>query len=132
MATHRIECLLCEHTAECSACNLPQQCPACGSDRLVVHVSATDTLSVASKELVTLTGRSGPGKKGIRFELIQGDELTYATGLWATKRRLVDKENDRYQERVVEQGTGKVLRDIDEPLSAHRGRGSARHKSRRN
>ena len=131
MPTHRIECLLCKHTAEYSACDLPRCCPACGSDKARVQVSATDALSIDLKELDKRVGRSGPGKKGIRSELIQGDDLTHATGLWATKRRLIDHDNDRYQERVVEQGSGKVLCDVDEPLSAHRGRGSARNKSRR-
>jgi hypothetical protein len=99
---------------------------------MVAHsVSATDTLSIASKQLSKLTSRSGPGKKGVRFELVRGDELTRASGRWATKWRLVDKDNDRYQERVIEQGSGKVLHEIDEPLSAHRGHGSARNKSRR-
>jgi hypothetical protein len=93
-------------------------------------VSATDALSIDLKGLVKLKGRSGPGKKGIRFELVQGDELTRSTGRWATKRRLIDRENRRYQERVVEQGSGEVIRNIDEPLSAHRGHGSARDKSR--
>jgi hypothetical protein len=95
------------------------------------NVSATDTLSISSKVLLKLRRRSGPGKKGIRFELIEGDDLTHATGLWATKRQVIDKDNDRYQKRVVEQGSGKVLRDVDEPLSAHRGYGSAPNKSRR-
>jgi hypothetical protein len=94
------------------------------------NVSATDTLSISSKVLVKLRRRSGPGKKGMRFELIEGDDLTHATGLWATKRQVVDKDNNRYQKRVVEQGSGRVLRDVDEPLSAHRS-GSARDKSRR-
>ena len=40
--------------------------------------------------------------------------------------RLVDRENDRYRESVEDTKTGEVIRDVDHPLSEHRGRGSAK------
>lgn len=38
----------------------------------------------------------------------------------------VDREADRYTERLVDGETGEVIHDVDEPLSEHRGHGSAK------
>lgn len=38
---------------------------------------------------------------------------------------MIDRENDRYFERVVDPETGKVLRICEEPLSQHQGHGTA-------
>jgi hypothetical protein len=127
---HRIECLACNASFRADASDLPAFCPECGSDKLIVKVAVADTLSVGLKELVKLKGRSGPGKSGIRRELVQGDELTTITGLWARKHRLMDKDEDQYRELVIEEISGKVLRDVSEPLTSHQGRGSARQQHR--
>jgi len=44
-------------------------------------------------------------------------------------KRTIDRDNDRYYERIIEVGTGRVIRHVDEPLSEHRGRGSAKRNS---
>jgi hypothetical protein len=41
-------------------------------------------------------------------------------------RREFDKMRDRYFEHVEDADTGEVLRHVDEPLSEHRGHGSAK------
>jgi hypothetical protein len=41
--------------------------------------------------------------------------------------RVVDRESDRYTERIVD-ATGNVVREIDEPLSQHRGHGAAKRR----
>ena len=41
----------------------------------------------------------------------------------------VDRENNRYRKRVVDPQTGRVLRDVDEPLTDPRGFGSAKKKA---
>ena len=40
--------------------------------------------------------------------------------------RMIDKENDRYVEKVVYTDTGTVIRDCDEKLTEHWGHGSAK------
>jgi hypothetical protein len=40
--------------------------------------------------------------------------------------RIIDRPGDHYYERIVDVGTGKIIRDVDEPLTEHKGRGSAR------
>ena len=39
--------------------------------------------------------------------------------------RTIDRRNDHYRERIVD-SEGNVVRDVDEPLSEHRGRGDAK------
>ena len=41
------------------------------------------------------------------------------------KEREIDRDNDRYRERVVDE-EGVVLHDVEEPLSLHFGHGSAK------
>lgn len=42
----------------------------------------------------------------------------------------VNREKDRYDEKVIDKRTGKVTRDCHERLSDHRGRGSAKNAKR--
>lgn len=49
-----------------------------------------------------------------------------STGAPTRHERLIDRDNDRYVERVVEEGTGRVLHETDHPLSEHRGHGTDR------
>lgn len=36
------------------------------------------------------------------------------------KVRVIDRKNNRYQEKVIDVKTGRVIRDVDEKLSDHR------------
>lgn len=49
-----------------------------------------------------------------------------STGGPTRHERLIDRDNDRYFERVVEEGTGRVLHETDHQLSEHKGHGSDR------
>lgn len=49
-------------------------------------------------------------------------------GRRVTYDRIIDKDGDLYHERVVDVATGDVIRDVTEPLSEHRDRGSARRR----
>ena len=100
-------------------------CPSCGS--------LVRTFNVHVHESVTLREKIGlkhkrPGHKEPIYESVLGEDLHRATGQWNQLSREIDRENDRYKERIVNLQTGEVLRDVDEPLSNHTGRGSARPK----
>ncbi len=41
---------------------------------------------------------------------------------------VIDREHDRYFKRAVDPETGETVHLLEEPLSEHRGRGSARRK----
>ena len=70
--------------------------------------------------------RQRPGKRKPAYEEVSGFERSRGTGALVEKRRVIDRERNRYSERVVEHPSGRVLRDIDEPLMRHRGKGSAK------
>jgi hypothetical protein len=40
--------------------------------------------------------------------------------------RVIDRRNNRYRESVRDPSTGEVVRNVDEALTEHTGRGSAR------
>ena len=62
------------------------------------------------------------------YELVSGEDLHRATGQWNQLTREIDRQNNRYKEVIVNSQTGEVVRHVDEPLTDHRGRGSAKPK----
>jgi len=67
-----------------------------------------------------------PGVNRPRIEFVEGDDLHRDFGRWMKLSRQIDRENDRYRETVVDPKTGRVVHECDEPLSEHRGHGSAK------
>jgi hypothetical protein len=100
-----------------------QPCPTCGSTaRLFGRIfegGVTPRGSLATKLVRGATGR-------VAQEQFVGADQTVSDGTWTEKAVVVDYENDRYVERVVREQDGVELRNVDEPLSSHHGRGSDR------
>jgi hypothetical protein len=96
----------------------------------LVCVRVQDTLELY--ESLALKARDGrlSGRRRIFLEVWVGDSFHKLTGLWNKLERLIDRRRDRYRERITDPRTGKILRDVDEPLSAHRDRGSAKRRKR--
>jgi hypothetical protein len=65
------------------------------------------------------------GKRLLREERV-GASFTHDTNTWNYLHRLLDKENNWYLEEVVDVATGNLLRSCSEPLTEHRGHGSAK------
>jgi hypothetical protein len=78
---------------------------------------------------LSLKARRKPGDKPFR-EGKYGDDLYRKTGKWNELERTIDRANDRYREKITDPETGDVIRDLDEPLSKHRGRGDAKRRPR--
>ena len=70
-----------------------------------------------------------PGNKKPLYESIAGDDLYRKTGQWNKLTQEIDRENDRYRKMIVNPETGEIIRQCDEPLSEHIGRGSDKPKS---
>jgi hypothetical protein len=102
-----------------------EPCPSCGSKAVVLDVEASDEATVHS--MVRVKGR-WPGLKRPYLEMKAGDELHYDSGRWQRITRHIDRQRDRYSERIVDYETGELIRECDEPLSEHRRRGSARRR----
>ncbi len=67
-------------------------------------------------------------KKNPRYEFFEGDDLRKSDSKWVKKSRIVDKNNDKYIEKVVDPETDEVVHHCEEPLSQHFGHGSAKFK----
>jgi hypothetical protein len=67
----------------------------------------------------------GKAKRWRKF----GDDFYRLTGRWSILQRTFDKAKDWYYEHIVDRETGKVLRHVEEKLSDHVGRGSAKNRS---
>lgn len=67
-------------------------------------------------------------KKGRRYSLetVEGIETRRDGTGFVKIHRVIDRENDLYIERVIEPSTGKVLRNVEEPLVKHTNRGTVR------
>lgn len=68
------------------------------------------------------------GRRKWFVETFSGTDWSHRLQRFVRKQRTLDRDNDRYAEKVVDPETGEVLRDVEEPLSDHRGHGSAKAK----
>jgi DNA-directed RNA polymerase subunit RPC12/RpoP len=103
-----------------------QPCPRCGSLARTFLVTVSDWGKIESHESVRVKARHGEKGKPYR-ETFDGDDLHRDGHEWRLVHRLIDREHDRYTERIIDTA-GNVVRDVDEPLSHHRGRGAAKRR----
>ena len=59
-----------------------------------------------------------------------GDDLHRKSGKWHHREMYIDRENNQYKEIVKDKTTGKIIYERKEPLSKHKGHGSAKRKRR--
>jgi hypothetical protein len=105
-----------------------QPCPRCGG--LGRHFSETVTVEAKLRIQARFKQRR-PGWKRPIFESKSGDDFHVASGEWRKFSRAIDREHDRYTEYITD-AAGNVVRDVDQPLSEHRGQGSARRRRPKN
>ena len=98
-------------------------CSSCGSLARQVSVLLHET--VALRDGVGYEAKHKGDRKPFR-EAFDYPETQRSTGALTRHKRLIDRHNDRYSKRVVEEGTGRVLHEADHPLTEHRGHGSDR------
>ena len=73
-----------------------------------------------------------PGVKKRDFEIKYSSSSFQKDKTGAVARiRMIDKENDKYVEKVVYTDTGTVIRDCDEKLSEHWGHGNAKDSNKK-
>ena len=85
-----------------------------------IKVEITETMN--SKD--NLQGRQKCKRfKKFMIDILQGwfpsrDKAKFPKGVQQT--RVINKKNDRYQKKIINEATGKVVVDIDEKLSEHK------------
>ncbi len=99
-------------------------CPQCGSTarKYFKHLKAT-----AKAQASLGFKQKRPGVKKPLAEGFTGRDLRQSVGDFVQKERLIDRKNDRYREKIVTD-SGDTIRNVDESLSKHKGRGSAKFK----
>lgn len=71
---------------------------------------------------------SGGGKPFV--EVVSGDDLHRNSGKLMKLERTIDRENDLYHEIVTNPSTGEIVHECKEPLSEHKGHGTAKFKNK--
>ena len=94
-------------------------CPNCGSVNRHLSVTIIGD-GVDTHDSVSAKARHGaPGQVKPYLESKQGHSYYRNTGEWHDVRQIVDRDNNLYRKRVEDVGTGRVLKDVTEPLDQH-------------
>jgi hypothetical protein len=96
-------------------------CPECGSGARYIRFADSE-----ARVMVRSTVRRRPDQKKTPVESKQGDELSVGTGRWVRVHRIIDRRRNLYYEKVHDPDTREILHEVEEPLTEHRGHGSAR------
>ena len=102
-------------------------CPNCRETRRVVSAHIIESVTV--RDGVAVKGfRAGETKAFVEDKGMPS--YSYTLGKLVFHERVIDRENNRYFERVTDYETGGVIHIHEEPLSEHRGHGSAKQTSK--
>lgn len=103
-------------------------CPVCGCVARSIPLRLDDGIRFndghrikayrADSSKFFLDARSGPSYYRVGAE-------------WHHVMRVIDRENDRYTEKVRVLSTGEIIREIDESLSQHTNRGGSKNQAPR-
>jgi DNA-directed RNA polymerase subunit RPC12/RpoP len=105
-------------------------CPICGSLGRALEKKLENGVKVEDRDRQKLRGgkKTSSGRPG--RELVQGHDYHRQSGVWNYLYRLIDRMKDWYHEKVTDLKTGKTIHECQEPLSKHRGRGSAKQSTK--
>ena len=93
---------------------------------MTVALSGQESRVEHGRLLAKAKSRFSPRRKGRHErEELRGSEYS-VDGEVMLKVRIIDRTNDRYLETVTNERTGEIVRHIEEPLSRHTNRGTAR------
>ena len=122
-----VKCLNCSSDLPSKwARTVEQPCPECGSTELAITMDIVENMSLHEclKGRVKDSNRSSRENPRVRFQV--GDSYSRRLKKWVKRNMRVDRDRDLYQEVVMDPDTGAIIHECEEPLSQHRGHGSAR------
>lgn len=100
-------------------------CAACGSTKRLRKVALE--ASVTPRATLGYKARH-PGMRKPFVEGITGASWSRKFGRWMQRLMHIDREANTYEEKVTDPATGEAIHHNAEPLSEHRGHGSAGQK----
>ena len=111
-------CMMCEHDLGLYQPGRMEPCSRCGESH---GMNAKYRI-----EMMMVT----PGKIGRHKNLVESRRVRRSvnaeTGHLVGEHRVIDRRASRYYKRMVDTVTGEEVHRVEEPLSVHRGRGSAK------
>lgn len=125
-------CVKCGHQTNDVGTGIPRgPCPICGETarKATVLVSVTASFStgtiIKGFSQIKRPKKSGKARKPF-FEERNLNELYRKTGRMSRVYRVLDYLKNWYYEKITDRESGEVIREVAEPLSEHRNRGSAK------
>lgn len=103
-------------------------CVGCGSTSRTFAKHLSGSIQIHSSLTAKGKHAGATGRRKWFVETFSGADWSHRLQRFVRKQRTLDRDNDRYAEKVVDSESGEVLRDVEEPLREHRGHGSARAK----
>lgn len=118
------QCGICIEELQGTSVEVRAPCPACGSTKRTISVSIVETVTLYKK--TKIKHKRPDRKKSTIYEGISGEDLHRDSGQWNHLEREIDRENYRYREIIVNPKSREIIRNVDEPLTKHVDRGSAK------
>jgi len=100
-------------------------CTNCGGTQR--HYSDTFTDVIVFRDGIRVEAKHAREKRPF-IEELAGPDFSRSKEKAVQKERIIDRDNDRYTEKVTDYESGETIHHCDEPLSQHQGHGSAKHK----
>jgi len=100
-------------------------CSICGSEKKIHKVLLEEKIEI--HEQIKGKAKENGVKKPFQ-EFKNGDDFHEKSGKWNIREMNIDRKNDAYSEIVKDGTTGEIIHQCDEPLSKHKGHGSAKKK----
>ena len=101
-----------------------EDCPNCGSRSRIIQLGIADAISVKDSVKGKKKDINFNSKRNPRYKFFEGDEFSHSDQKWMKKTRVIDKDNDKYFEVVIDPDTNELVHFCEEPLSKHTGHGS--------
>ena len=77
---------------------------------------------------IRVENKNYTGKNKKRKEIKVGDDYNRDRKKYVSLKRVIDRDNDLYGEKIIDESTGEIIRECYEPLKDHQGRGNAKYK----
>lgn len=100
-------------------------CKVCGSLKRIYEVFIMETLTL--RDGMGLKAKR-PNQKKPYVEDISIPNRSHSRGKQVHLKRVIDRDNDKYYEKVTDYETGEIIHQCEEPLSMHSGHGNAKKK----
>jgi len=102
-------------------------CPNCGSMKRNIVLNLEE--KIEPHDQIKGKVKEKDAKKPIQ-EFTVGDDFHRKSEKWYHVERCINRKSNSYREVIKDKTTGKLIHKCEEPLSEHKGHGSANHKKK--